>query len=65
MKIECGFCKCEFTLDKIHIKREQTKENPIVKGILDAMLGVKTSEMVYKHFIYCPRCHQKIARFDY
>lgn len=29
MDIECGYCKNKFILDKMHIKREETKENPI------------------------------------
>jgi hypothetical protein len=65
MEMTCGFCNNTFSLDKIHIKKELTKENPIVKGIMDVILGVKTSEMVDKYFIYCPKCHQKIAKIDY
>lgn len=64
MNIECGFCKHEFTLDKIHIKKEQVKENPVVKGIIDGILGIKTNDIVNKYFIYCPKCHQKIGRID-
>jgi hypothetical protein len=64
MDIECGFCKNKFVLDKIHIKRELAKENPIIKGVMDAILGVKLSDTTYKYFLYCPKCHQKIGRFD-
>lgn len=65
MNIECGFCKHEFTLDKIHIKKEQVKENPVVKDIISKVFGVNISENTYEYFLYCPKCHKKIARFDY
>lgn len=64
MDIECGYCKNTFILDKIHIKKEETKENPFVKSVFDAILGIKISDKTYKYFLYCPKCHQKIARFD-
>lgn len=65
MEMTCGFCNNTFVLDKIHIKQETVKENPIVKGVVDAILGFKTNETTTKYFLYCPKCHQKIARFDY
>jgi hypothetical protein len=65
MDIECGYCKNKFILDKMHIKREETKENPIVKDIMNKVFGVNISETTYNYFLYCPKCHQRIARFDY
>jgi hypothetical protein len=65
MEIVCGYCNNKFILDSIHIKKEEVKENPIIKGLYDAILGIKVSETTHKYFLYCPKCHQKIARFDY
>lgn len=63
MDITCGFCNNKFVLDKIHIKRELVEEDAIIKGIA-SIFGVKAQDKVYKYFLYCPKCHQKIARFD-
>lgn len=65
MDITCGYCNNKFVLDKIHIKRELTEENPIIKALYGTMFGTKPQDKVYKYFLYCPKCHQKIARFDY
>jgi hypothetical protein len=65
MDITCGFCNNKFILDKLHIKREEAKENPIVKDIISKVFGVNISENTYEYFLYCPKCHKKIARFDY
>lgn len=65
MDIECGFCQNKFTLDAIHIRREQVNENPIVKGVFDAIFGVQPTRVDFKYFLYCPKCHRKIARFDF
>lgn len=65
MEITCGYCNGVFTLDSIHIRKEEVKEDPVIKSLYNAILGIKISDTTQKHFLYCPKCHKKIARFDY
>ena len=64
MKMTCGYCNNEFTLDKIHIKKEVVKENHLAECIFDAILGTNFSDETYKYFIYCPKCHKKIGKIN-